>query len=56
MSDLRAIDRTRNFLLDELFDWAFGDNEDNLNEALLHELKIMPHIVALAPSQVPSTT
>ena len=25
----------RNFLCDKLFDWAFGDDEDDLNEALL---------------------
>ena len=24
-----------NFLPDKLFDWAFGDDEDDLNEALL---------------------
>ena len=34
MLDLR--DRMKNFLCDELFDWAFGDDEDDLNEALLH--------------------
>ena len=33
MSDLRVC--MRNFLCDKLFDWAFGDNEDDLNEALL---------------------
>ena len=44
----------RNFLCDELFDWAFSNNEDDLIiEALLQasdkfELKIMPH--ATAPS------
>ena len=41
------------FLCDELFDWAFGDNEDDLNEVLLQasyefESKITPH--ATAPS------
>ena len=41
------------FLCDELFDWAFGDNEDDLNEALLQagdefESKITPR--ATAPS------
>ena len=45
MSDLR--DRMKNFLCDELFDWAFGDHEDDLKEALLQanddfESKIMP--------------
>ena len=52
MSDLW--DHMGNFLCDELFDWAFGNNEDGLIiEALLQasdelELKIMPH--ATAPS------
>ena len=33
MSNLR--DCMRNFLCDKLFDWAFGDDEDDLNEALV---------------------
>ena len=33
MSDLR--DCMKNFLCDGLFDWAFGDDEDDLNKALL---------------------
>ena len=53
------------FLCDELFDWAFGDDEDDLNKALLQasdefESKIMPYATApslpLARSQAPSTT
>ena len=28
-------DHTKIFLRDKLFDWAFGDNEDDPNEALL---------------------
>ena len=34
MSDLRE----RNFLCDELFDWAFGDDENDLKEALLQSV------------------
>ena len=30
----------RNFLCDELFDCAFGDNEDNLNDALLQAIQV----------------
>ena len=41
-------------MYDELFDWAFGDNEDDLNEALLQtsdefESKITPRALGLAP-------
>ena len=37
------------FLCDKLFDWAFGDDEDDLNEALLQashefESKIKPRV------------
>ena len=32
MSDLRLHEE---FLCNELFDWAFGDDEDDLSEALL---------------------
>ena len=44
MSDLR--DCMRNYFCDKLFDWAFVDDEDDLNKALLQasdefELKIM---------------
>ena len=28
-------------MCDELFDWAFGDNEDDLNEALL-QARLLP--------------
>ena len=43
------------FLCDKLFDWAFGDYEDNLDEALLQasaefESKIMP--CATAPARL----
>ena len=57
MLDLR--DCMRNFLGAELFDWAFGDDEGDLNEALLQasdefESIITPHAtapsLALAPS------
>ena len=53
------------FLCDELFDWAFGDNEDDLNEALLQagdefKSKITPHAtapsLALARLQATSTS
>ena len=53
------------FLCNELFDLAFGDDEDDLNEALLQasdnfESEITPHTtapsLALAPSQALSTT
>ena len=47
----------------ELFDWAFGNDEVDLNEALLQasdEFEITPRVTApslsLAPSQAPSTT
>ena len=33
MSDLR--DHMKNFLCDKLFNWAFGNDEDDLNKALL---------------------
>ena len=60
----------RNFLCDKLFDWAFGDDEDDLNEALLQAsdefvLKIMlvqqlhPWLwlhLELCLQQVPPTT
>ena len=36
MSDLRR--SHEDFLCDELFDWAFGDDEDDLNEAFLQAL------------------
>ena len=47
------------FLCDKLFDWAFDDDKDDLNEALLQasgefESKIKPR--ATAPSRAPSTT
>ena len=57
MLDLR--DHMRNFLCNKLTDWAFGDNEDDLNEALLQASddfasKITPRAtapsLALAPS------
>ena len=40
-------------MCDELFDWAFGDDEDDLNEASLQasaefESKITPHATALS--------
>ena len=53
------------FLCDELFDWTFGKDEDDLNEALLlasdeFESKITPRAtapsLALARSQAPSTS
>ena len=51
MLDLQEI--TQGILCNKLFDWAFGDDEDDLNDAWLQagnefELKIMPR--ATAPS------
>ena len=53
MSDLR--DCLRNSLCDKLFVWVFGDDEDDLNEALLQasdefESKITPQHYATVPS------
>ena len=36
-------DRMRNFLCDELFDCAFGDDKDDLNEALLQAIRVENH-------------
>ena len=61
MSGIQEI--TRGILCDKLFDWAFGDNEDDLNEALLQESDMFeskitpcatPPALALAPSRTPS--
>ena len=55
----------KNFLGDKLFDWAFGDEEDDINKALLQasdefKSKIMPRAtapsLALAPSRAPPAT
>ena len=65
MSDLQ--DHLKNFLCDKLYDRVFGDDEDDLNKALLHvqandefESKITPRTtapsLALAPSRALSTT
>ena len=55
MLDLR--NRMRNFLCNELFDWPFDDDENDLNKALLQasdefESKITPRRHAMAPSLV----
>ena len=52
MSELQ--DRMRNFLCDKLFEWAFGDDEADMNEALLqasdgYESKIMPRCCTITP-------
>ena len=61
MSDVQEI--AQGILCDKLFDWAFGDNEDDLNEALLQESdgfeseitpRASPPSLALAPSRAPS--
>ena len=52
MSDLR--ERMRNFLCDELFKWAFGDDDDDQET----EFDLLPRraTLALAPSRAPTST
>ena len=57
-SHVNLWDCMRNLLCDKLFDWAFGDDEDDLNEALLQaSYEFVSWLnLELCLQQVPPTT